>query len=77
MDGDSAMSDAGGDVFLLAACGCVTSNSADIAGKDLCEVFLAEESVLIASLFGGACESSSAGGFSAVLFADFEISRIE
>jgi hypothetical protein len=55
----------------------VTANSADVAGNDLREALLAEESVLIASFFGEACESSSAVGFSAVLFADFEISRIE
>ena len=82
------MSDAGADVFLLAACGNVdallvaqdldvTANGADVAGEDLREVFLAEEAVLIAGFFGETYESGSAGGFSAMLFADFEVFRIE
>ena len=82
------MGDARADVFLLATCGSVdallvaqdpdvASDGADVASEDLSEVFLAEESVLIAGFFGEADEPNAAGGFCSVLIADFEVFRIE
>lgn len=82
------MGDAGPYVFLLAACRRVdailvaqgldvASDGANVAGEDLSEVFLAEESVLIAGFFGQADEPNSAGGFGTVLNANLEVFRIE
>ena len=82
------MSDSGADVFLLAAGGYVDAliiahhldvapNSAHVTSKDLGEIFLAEESVLITGFFCEARESDSSGGFGAVLIADLKVFRIE